>query len=92
MDVARWERICLASQVKPERMRTTDKGVIYLGERYSNGNNDFPEPHYMTLWATARGKAEVARPLYFKFGHGMPSKEERLGKAELDAWNFLNAR
>ena len=90
MDIQRWERVCRDSQVKPERMTTTDKGVIYLGERYSNGNNDFEGPHYMTMWATARGGMDVARPLYFAFRPGMPDKSERLAAAEQDAWRFLN--
>jgi len=89
MDIQRWERICRDSKVKPERMTTTDKGVIYLGERYSNGNLDFAEPHYMTLWAVAKGGMDVARPLYFKFGMGT-TRDERLAAAEQDAWRFLN--
>lgn len=90
MDIQRWERICRESQVKPEKKINTDKGIIYIGERYSNGNNDFPTPHYMTLWAVAKGSMDVARPLYFEFAPGMPPKDDRIAKAADDAWTFLN--
>lgn len=75
----------------PERKVTTDKGVIYIAEGYFNSGREVDYPHFKTLWAVAKNKLDVAQPLYFEFKAGMPTKEERLDKAELTAWEYLNA-
>lgn len=90
MDIQRWETICRESKLRPEKMYQTDIGTIYLAEGYFNSHPEFPEPHYKTLWAVAKGKMDIAQPLYFKFCAGMPSKDERIQKAAETAWEFLN--
>jgi hypothetical protein len=90
MNIERFEKICRASKLRPEKRVQTDQGTIYIAEGYSNAHPEFPKPHYKTLWAVAKSGVDVAQPLYFEFGASLPKKEERIAKAIATAREFLN--
>jgi len=90
MDIAKFEHICRASRLRPEKRVPTDRGTIYVAEGYSNAHPEFPKPHYRTLWAVAKNGMDIAQPLYFEFNATLPSKEDRIAKAVETAWDFLN--
>lgn len=91
MTPRRFGDICEKSKLRLEKMETTPKGVIYLAEGYAHWNNECPEPHIKTLWATARDGMDIAQPLYFRFDSTLPTKSERLKAAKQAALEFLNA-
>ena len=90
MDIDRFEKICRASRLRPEKRVQTDKGTIYVAEGYFNRHPEFDKPHYKTLWAVAKAGMDIAQPLYFEFSATLPKKEDRIAEAVKTAWQFLN--
>lgn len=88
MNIERFEKICRASRLRPEKRVQTDHGTIYVAEGYFNTGPEYDKPHYKTVWATAKGAMDIGRPLYFDFGKS--KKEERIAKAIEDARTYLN--
>jgi hypothetical protein len=88
MDVQAFERLCRRNKLQPVTKVVTSHGNILIGEGYFNSSLQFPEPHYLMLWAIERDGMDVGRTLYI----GNPLKTTqaaRVAQAEKDAIQFI---
>lgn len=72
--------------------RCSHKGAdIFVAEKYSNHDPEFPEPHIQTWMHIALGEDTpmVGQKLYFRFGKGLPDQPARIAKAVEQAEVFI---
>ena len=97
MDHQTFEEICRKSNMRPVHKEVRSDCTIYIADGFRTDKPDeYPAGYFRTVWCTARGEMDIARPLEFDAMHDVESlplrdrERARINAAIKDAIVFVN--